>query len=137
MQVPGPAPTLSSTTAGAGGGRGRAGSKGMDSGTAGGVQHKVRCYSLAHGCLHGHLLAGEESFCVEWDKVDDSVWCVHAPLDGACVHVTQCGACVHMPLCRVCMQRTLLTLCVTARVRMCCCGSRHQHSFHLPASQPG
>jgi hypothetical protein len=31
-------------------------------------------WQLAHGCLHGHLLAGEESFRVEWDKEDDSVW---------------------------------------------------------------
>ena len=31
-------------------------------------------FQFAHGCLHGHLLAGEESFAVEWDKQDDTVW---------------------------------------------------------------
>ncbi len=31
-------------------------------------------YAFAHGCLNGHLLAGEERFCVEWDRSDGSVW---------------------------------------------------------------
>lgn len=35
-------------------------------------------YTFAHGCLGGHLLAGEESFAVEWNKKDDSVWWVHS-----------------------------------------------------------
>eukprot|EP00983_Pelagomonas_calceolata_P073383 1152094-Pelagomonas_calceolata.AAC.3 len=34
----------------------------------------VQRFQFAHGCLKGHLLAGEESFAVEWDKEDDSVW---------------------------------------------------------------
>ena len=28
----------------------------------------------AHSTLHGHALAGEERFAVEWHKEDDSVW---------------------------------------------------------------
>lgn len=31
-------------------------------------------YQFAHGCLKGHMLAGEESFAVEWDKESDAVW---------------------------------------------------------------
>mmetsp|Transcript_39121 Transcript_39121/g.65727 ORF Transcript_39121/g.65727 Transcript_39121/m.65727 type:complete len:217 (-) Transcript_39121:252-902(-) len=30
-------------------------------------------YTFAHGCLKGHMLAGEERFAVEWLE-DDSVW---------------------------------------------------------------
>ncbi|KAL3134003.1 hypothetical protein ABBQ32_008442 [Trebouxia sp. C0010 RCD-2024] len=29
---------------------------------------------FAHSTLHGHALAGEERFAVEWHKEDDSVW---------------------------------------------------------------
>lgn len=35
---------------------------------------KVTRFQYAHGCLHGHLLAGEEAFAVEWDHSDGSVW---------------------------------------------------------------
>uniref|UniRef100_A0A061RK60 Upf0548 protein n=1 Tax=Tetraselmis sp. GSL018 TaxID=582737 RepID=A0A061RK60_9CHLO len=35
---------------------------------------RAEVYSFAHGCLGGHLLAGEERFSVEWHKDDDSVW---------------------------------------------------------------
>uniref|UniRef100_A0A7S1X6Y4 DUF1990 domain-containing protein n=1 Tax=Tetraselmis chuii TaxID=63592 RepID=A0A7S1X6Y4_9CHLO len=38
----------------------------------GGTNAKV--FSFAHGCLGGHLLAGEERFAMEWRKDDDSVW---------------------------------------------------------------
>eukprot|EP00873_Tetraselmis_striata_P040107 jgi/Tetstr1/460371/TSEL_005670.t1 len=31
-------------------------------------------FRFAHGCLGGHLLAGEERFAMEWRKDDDSVW---------------------------------------------------------------
>eukprot|EP00897_Mesotaenium_endlicherianum_P009788 jgi/Mesen1/8838/ME000053S08244 len=31
-------------------------------------------YRFAHGTLRGHMLAGEESFAVEWREEDDSVW---------------------------------------------------------------
>mmetsp|Transcript_16899 Transcript_16899/g.47171 ORF Transcript_16899/g.47171 Transcript_16899/m.47171 type:complete len:238 (-) Transcript_16899:59-772(-) len=31
-------------------------------------------FTFAHGCLGGHLLAGEERFALEWHKDDDSVW---------------------------------------------------------------
>mmetsp|Transcript_4551 Transcript_4551/g.8484 ORF Transcript_4551/g.8484 Transcript_4551/m.8484 type:complete len:217 (+) Transcript_4551:157-807(+) len=31
-------------------------------------------YTYAHGCLHGHMLAGEERFAVEWLEADNSVW---------------------------------------------------------------
>ncbi|KAF5842808.1 hypothetical protein DUNSADRAFT_4692 [Dunaliella salina] len=38
------------------------------------VSSPVQRFQFGHGCLKGHLLAGEESFAVEWDKEDDSVW---------------------------------------------------------------
>uniref|UniRef100_A0A7S0RDM0 DUF1990 domain-containing protein n=1 Tax=Pyramimonas obovata TaxID=1411642 RepID=A0A7S0RDM0_9CHLO len=31
-------------------------------------------YTFGHGCLKGHMLAGEERFAVEWLEEDDSVW---------------------------------------------------------------
>lgn len=47
-----------------------------ESSGSGGVGQRGRCkerFSFAHGCLEGHLLAGEESFVLErWE--DDSVW---------------------------------------------------------------
>ncbi|MEW5300212.1 MAG: hypothetical protein WDW36_003158 [Sanguina aurantia] len=38
------------------------------------VGSRRQVFSFAHGCLEGHLLAGEERFAVEWDTQDDSVW---------------------------------------------------------------
>jgi uncharacterized protein (UPF0548 family) len=35
---------------------------------------RIERFAFAHGCLRGHLLAGEERFSVEWDHSDDSVW---------------------------------------------------------------
>lgn len=51
---------------------------------------RLERFQFAHGCLQGHLLAGEESFAVEWDRGDDSVWWVWSSqlgfgLAGMCV----------------------------------------------------
>jgi hypothetical protein len=55
---------------GAGKGQKRHGSGGGGGGE--GAECKER-FSFAHGCLDGHLLAGEESFVLE-RRADDSVW---------------------------------------------------------------
>ena len=34
----------------------------------------VERFGFALGTLPGHVLSGEERFCVEWDRSDDSVW---------------------------------------------------------------
>ncbi|KAJ7523388.1 hypothetical protein O6H91_18G049400 [Diphasiastrum complanatum] len=33
-----------------------------------------RLFAFGSGTLHGHLLAGEERFAVEWNQLDDTVW---------------------------------------------------------------
>ncbi len=42
------------------------------------IRHSPTCVGqrlkYAHSTLHGHALAGEERFAVEWHKEDDSVW---------------------------------------------------------------
>ena len=42
------------------------------------IRHCPTCVGqqlkYAHSTLHGHALAGEERFAVEWHKEDDSVW---------------------------------------------------------------
>ena len=40
----------------------------------GDARGRVESFSFAHGCLEGHMLAGEERFAVELLKDDDSVW---------------------------------------------------------------
>lgn len=35
---------------------------------------EIRRYGFALGTLSDHVLAGEELFCVEWHRADDSVW---------------------------------------------------------------
>eukprot|EP00955_Chlamydomonas_euryale_P076574 362716-Chlamydomonas_euryale.AAC.10 len=42
----------------------------------GGRSAPLQRFHFGQGCLHGHSLAGEEAFRLEWDKSDDSVWCV-------------------------------------------------------------
>ena len=57
-----------------GGGRGRGSGKNGTAGGAGaGNGRCVERFAFAHGCLGGHLLAGEESFVLERME-DDSVW---------------------------------------------------------------
>ncbi|KAL6751569.1 hypothetical protein V8C86DRAFT_2775533 [Haematococcus lacustris] len=50
--------------------------EGAPSGAAAGcvVQRQPHSWQMAQGCLSGHLLAGEESFRLQWDPLDDSVW---------------------------------------------------------------
>lgn len=35
---------------------------------------EVEMFGFALGTLPGHVLSGEERFCVEWHRADDSVW---------------------------------------------------------------
>lgn len=83
---------LSSSTGSTG--RGKRGRGGAVSGNS------LRRWQYGVGCLGGHLLAGEESFAVEWDPADDSVWwvvCVIAMagqatrIPRACVCTCVCG----------------------------------------------
>ena len=41
-----------------------------------GYIHAGQQLRFAHSTLHGHALAGEERFTVEWHQEDDSVWSV-------------------------------------------------------------